>query len=798
MPRVSRSFVPFIPLFLLFFTLSCSGDASVGPPSAEEISQEVAAGQVNELTDFQLVVGETAFFEVGISRYQTLMKFRSSTPSVARVSSSGVITAVAPGSTTITASFGWYYVVVRVDVTEQAQKSLTALTMYPATVSLGVDETQQFSASATWSDGGTALPALDYTTTGGTVSATGLYTAPSAAGTYQVVVAHRDGSLKDTSVVTVTADPAGDSPAGGDAFTLHPGETAFFAVDVTRYQTKMSFVSSKPSVATVSASGIVTAIADGNATVTASFGWYVVEKAVVVSSGDAPPPPELTALEMTPSASTLSVNGVQQFSVAADWSNGDTILPPLTYTASAGTVSSTGKYSAPSTPGTYQVVVAHLNGVLRDTSVVTVLADTPKSTPGDHGSFQLRSGESVFFAVDITRYQANMKFSTSKASVATVSSAGMVKAVGAGTATVKAAFGWYVVEKLVVVTSGSSTTPPSAPPAEPELVSIELTPGAVTLTAGAKQQFTLAAVWSNGETTVPPVSFAAAGATITSSGLFTAPSTAGTYRVVVTQTGGTLRDTAVVTVQAAPGGGTTNGSGGGANGVQPFFQDDFETGTMRDANGFSWTRSEFAYVRTDMAHAGNYALKFRYSAAAVGKDSFSEQRFDLGRDLTKLWVEYYLYVPANFEMRSGSSANNKFFSIFATKYSKVGDVQVVAEYERSGPDTSTVRMLSMSGKANVAAKKHATPLATSMRGKWLRIRLQFETSTGAGRNDGVIKLWRDDTLIYSHEQMDIWFAGGRNYWRNGYLLGWANTGFTQETSFFVDDVKFFDKNPGWQ
>jgi hypothetical protein len=33
--------------------------------------------------------------------------------------------------------------------------------------------------------------------------------------------------------------------------------------------------------------------------------------------------------------------------------------------------------------------------------------------------------------------------------------------------------------------------------------------------------------------------------------------------------------------------------------------------------------------------------------------------------------------------------------------------------------------------------------------------------------------------------------------RNGYLLGWANSGFAQETVFYVDNVKFYQTSPGW-
>ena len=76
------------------------------------------------------------------------------------------------------------------------------LVLTPAVVSLTTGASQQFQASATWSDGSTTLPAVTWTATGGTVSGSGLYTAGGTAGTYRVVVA--SGSVADTSSVTVT------------------------------------------------------------------------------------------------------------------------------------------------------------------------------------------------------------------------------------------------------------------------------------------------------------------------------------------------------------------------------------------------------------------------------------------------------------------------------------------------------------------------------------------------------------------------------------------------------------------
>ena len=84
------------------------------------------------------------------------------------------------------------------------------------------------------------------------------------------------------------------------------------------------------------------------------------------------------------------------------------------------------------------------------------------------------------------------------------------------------------------------------------LQAVILTPSSVSLGTGATQQFSVSGQWSDGSTTAPAVTYSATGGTISSSGLYTAGSTAGSFRVIATQQGGTLADTSTVTLTATP------------------------------------------------------------------------------------------------------------------------------------------------------------------------------------------------------------------------------------------------------
>ncbi len=36
-----------------------------------------------------------------------------------------------------------------------------------------------------------------------------------------------------------------------------------------------------------------------------------------------------------------------------------------------------------------------------------------------------------------------------------------------------------------------------------------------------------------------------------------------------------------------------------------------------------------------------------------------------------------------------------------------------------------------------------------------------------------------------------------SHWQGGDLFGWANAGFDQDTSIYIDDFKLYTSNPGW-
>jgi hypothetical protein len=107
----------------------------------------------------------------------------------------------------------------------------------------------------------------------------------------------------------------------------------------------------------------------GTFSVTATDGptGFSAAAAVNVLSG---PPAPLAAVELTPSTTSVQTGATQQFAVIGRRSDGSAMGVTPTWTATGGTISSSGLYTAGGTGGAY-LVIASANG-FADTSSVTV------------------------------------------------------------------------------------------------------------------------------------------------------------------------------------------------------------------------------------------------------------------------------------------------------------------------------------------------------------------------------------------------------------------------------------------
>lgn len=551
-----------VPLVLL---AACSRDATpVSPDQFQRIARDVLSDgplAYNIIGELELQVGQQSQLKTRNSRNVRGATWTSSNPSVASVNTSGVVTGVAAGESFVTLGGFGVSETYRVGVTPTP--TVTDLSISPATgTALAPGQSRQFTRSVTWSDGATRAATVTYSVSNagaGTINSNGLFTAGQLAGTFSIIASCACGGvtpLADTAqVVIASLSSLAISPR---TVTVAPGGTQAFSASAlwSNGATMLPGVTySTPS----SSEGTVTATG-GLYTAPTTPGTYRVILAQV--GGPARdtamvtvPAPQLTSLVISPKTASLAAGATQQFTASANWSTGATTLPPVTWSViGGGTVSSTGLYTAPGAAGTYRVVVAHNGGTLRDTATVTVtgsavtltsIAISPKTTSLNTGGTRQFSASAVWSNGSTTLPAVTY----SVIGGGTVSSSGLYTAPAtAGTHRVVVAGSGRADTATVTVTSTSGGT----------LTSLTISPKTSSLSTGSTRQFSVLAQWSNGSTMPPSVTYSTAlmhwtpsgPGTVSSSGLYTAPSSAGIYYVIVAQNGGTLRDTAEVTVTA--------------------------------------------------------------------------------------------------------------------------------------------------------------------------------------------------------------------------------------------------------
>ncbi|HKV75128.1 MAG TPA: Ig-like domain-containing protein [Gemmatimonadales bacterium] len=422
-----------------------------------------------------------------------------------------------------------------------AQATVAAVIISPASATLTTGGTRGFTASAAMSDGSSAPVSVTWSATGGSINSSGNYTAGSTAGTFRVIAREAAGSHADTATVTVNAPTLTTVNVAPGTVSLQAGGTQQFTATGT-----YSDGSSAALAVTWSATG-GTITSGGLYTAGSTAGNYRViaiqqggTKADTALVGVAVAAPTLQKVILTPAASSVLTGATQQFSVSGQMSDGSTKSVAVNYTATGGTITAAGLYTAGSTAGSFTVIATQQGGTLADTSAVTVTAPVLQQVVINPAALNVQSGT-------IQQFSASGRMSDGSVSSVTVTwnaTGGIITGTGLYTAGVTAgSFRVIATQQGGTLADTCNVTITAA-----TLTQVITLPATVSLGSGNTQQFTVSGVLSNGSTTTPAVTWSATGGTITTGGLYTAGSTAGTFRVIALQQGGTLADTSAVTV----------------------------------------------------------------------------------------------------------------------------------------------------------------------------------------------------------------------------------------------------------
>ena len=431
--------------------------------------------------------------------------------------------------------------------------TLVGVLVSPVSINVAPGAAQQFSAVGRNSDGTHSSIAVTWRATGGTITTGGLYMAGTTAGTFRVIAVRQGDTKADTASVTITA------PAPTLTAVEVTPASASLAVGATRQFTALGRLSdgSTTSVPVTWSETGGTITAGGLYTAGSTAGTFRV---IAVRQGDtkadtasvtvtnAPAAPTLTRVEVTPATASVVAGGTRQFAAVGRLGDGSTTGVTVTWSETGGTISGTGLYTAGNTAGTFRVIAARQGDTKADTASVTITASPTTPTPS---AVVLTPATASVAAGATQQFTAQGKLSdgstesvavTYSATGGTVSTSGLYKA---GTTA-----GTY---RIIAVQQGGTkadTANVTITAQAPTLSAIVVTPGTASVAAGATQQFTASGKMSDGSTGAVTVTYAATGGTVSTTGLYKAGTTAGTYRVIAVQQGGTKADTAAVTITA--------------------------------------------------------------------------------------------------------------------------------------------------------------------------------------------------------------------------------------------------------
>jgi 6-phosphogluconolactonase (cycloisomerase 2 family) len=266
---------------------------------------------------------------------------------------------------------------------------LTGLTVLPPTASVVAGSQQQFTATALFADGTTQDETATVTWSSSnsavaTIAGGGLATGVSA-GTVNIT-ASVPGRTSNAAVLTVTSANVLQSIAVTPAFpTLAAGGTQQFTATGTYLNTvtnvittqditgQVTWASLTPAAATISASGLATAVANGSSVITATLTGITGQTTLTVGTAVA------VGLQVSPANPNAAVGTTVQFTALELLSNG--LTQPLTgavtwtsgTTATATIAGTTGLAQALAT-GTSLIKATEAGTGFTGTSTITVVA----------------------------------------------------------------------------------------------------------------------------------------------------------------------------------------------------------------------------------------------------------------------------------------------------------------------------------------------------------------------------------------------------------------------------------------
>lgn len=392
--------------------LACGGGGPTGTPPADTVVASVAVTSpaTSVAVGATVQLAATARNAAGAAISGKTFTWTTSDAAVATISGTGVLSGVALGQVVVTVSESGSgkSATVTMSVTPPPVASVAVT---PATATVGIGQTQQLTATLkdargetlsgrtiTWSSANAAVA---------TVSGDGVVTGVAAGGPVAITATSEGKSA--SAQITVPAVPVASVTIDSHAATVLQGSTLQLAATLrdaggaTLTGRTVAWTTSDPAIATISSSGLLSAVAVGGpVTITATAEGKSATSQVTVM------PRVAATVAITPAFATILSGADSAFRADASDAEGVAIPSPATTwasTAAAVTVDAAGVVHG-ATPGVGSIVATVDDAA--DTAVVAVLgASTILSTafPSDAFEAAAASGQTVVVHVvlDLSR-----------------------------------------------------------------------------------------------------------------------------------------------------------------------------------------------------------------------------------------------------------------------------------------------------------------------------------------------------------------------------------------------------------
>jgi len=356
-------------------------------------------------------------------------------------------------------------------------------------------------------------------------------------------VKNQQGSGGSASLTALSVTPSAVSIAVAATVSLHVAGT--YSDGSTKDLTpSVTWSSSDPNAASVSASGVATGVATGVVTVTARSGSLAGSATVTVNSAGT----NLTSIVLSPTNPSIPINTTQQLTATGTYGDGSSrdLTAVVTWSSSTianATVDVTGLVKGIAAGSA--TITATLGSVSQSSSVtitapsITSISVTPEDVTLAIGIGQQFTASAIYSDGSIQDLVSGVTWASSTTSVATIDNNGLASILAAGTTTITATVGSFTDSTTITVVPA-------------HLTSITLSPATVSMAAGTQQQFTATGNFDDGSTQVLTSgqwsSSALSVLSVDANGLGVA---VGPGTTTVTVTSGTISGTASVTVTNA-------------------------------------------------------------------------------------------------------------------------------------------------------------------------------------------------------------------------------------------------------